>query len=191
MTSRPLRPQTSVRYADARVKQPRPPAKLSSALHRLPPPHRPARDGHRGGKTARFRVDPTGQPCPPTSGKTFRATTTGLQEHGLTLVGTQFQLVLLRRRMTCTARVVLCQPADVTTAPCRKRQPSKAAAPGHGKLGRNPLCTLSGRSADNLEPNGTARTFPDALQSTNYRTTSQSINRQPPTDHQPVPPASR
>ncbi len=29
------------------------------------------------------------------------------------------QLVLLRRRMTCTARVVLCQPAGVTTAPCR------------------------------------------------------------------------
>ena len=80
----PLAPQTSVHYADARVKQPRPPAKLSSALHRLPPPHRPARDGHRGGKTARFRVDPTGQPCPPItirvtppSGNTFRANQTG------------------------------------------------------------------------------------------------------------------
>ena len=30
-------------------------------------------------------------------------------------------------------------------------RPSKAAAPGHGKLGRNSRVTLSGRSADNLE----------------------------------------
>ena len=33
-------------------------------------------------------------------------------------------------------------------------RPSKAAAPGHGKLGRNSRVTLSGRSADNLEPQG-------------------------------------
>ena len=53
----------------------------------------------------------------PTPGESFGLA--GRQENGLTLVGTQFQLVLLRRCMYRMARVVLCQPAGVTTAPCR------------------------------------------------------------------------
>ena len=47
----PLVSRTSVRYADTRVKQPGR-RQLSSALLRLPPPHRPAYDGHRGGKSS-------------------------------------------------------------------------------------------------------------------------------------------
>ena len=60
-----------------------------------------------------------------TIGETNRANQTGLQEHGLTLVGTQFQLVLLRRCVYHTARAVLRQPAGVTTAPCRAVGPKK------------------------------------------------------------------
>ena len=62
MTPRHLRRRTSVHYPDTWVKQPRPPAKLSSALHRQPPPPRPAYAGRHGGKRLRFCVNPTGQP---------------------------------------------------------------------------------------------------------------------------------
>ena len=61
-----------------------------------------------------------------------------------------------------------------------------AASPSGTRKTRTKFAfTLSGRSADNLEPNGTARTFPDAHQSTSHPTTSQSIARQS-TDHQPA-----
>ncbi len=120
-------------------------------------------------------------------GKPF-GLTTGLQEHGLTLVGTQFSAG------PASSPYDLYGPcSSVPASGCHHRPVpetmalKKTAAPGHGKLGRNSLCTLSGRSADNLEPNGTARTFPDALQSTNYRTTSQLLpaTNYPPTTSQP------
>ena len=120
-------------------------------------------------------------------GKPF-GLTTGLQEHGLTLVGTQFSAG------PASSPYDLYGPcSSVPASGCHHRPVpetmalKKTAAPGHGKLGRNSLCTLSGRSADNLEPNGTARTFPDAL---NLPTTEPPVNcYQPPTTHRP--PASR
>ena len=93
MTPAPLHLRTSVHYADTRVKQPGR-RQLSSALLWLPPPHRPAYDGHRGGKRLRFRVNPTGQPCPPTNQPTAsrqhreKIRVAGPQKHGLTFVGT-------------------------------------------------------------------------------------------------------
>ena len=112
--------------------------------------------------------------------------TTGLQEHGLTLVGTQFSA-----GPASSPYVSFGPCSSVPASGCHHRpvpgcRPSKAAAPGHGKLGRNSLCTLSGRSADNLEPNRIARPSPMPI---NLPATQRLVNRQPPTDHQPAPPA--
>ena len=62
VTFAPLRPRTSVPYADTRVKQARPPAKLSSALHRTATATTPGARRAARRQTARFCVDPTGHP---------------------------------------------------------------------------------------------------------------------------------
>ena len=158
MTTRPLRPQTSVPYDGTWVKQP---GRRQSFLARYtgrPPPPLPARDGQRGGKRLafvstqpdipvhrptitqprhaikwlrgrRWSAAPTSQPSAshPHRGK-LRAGRPARKRPNPCRNFTM-QLVLLRRRMTCTARVVLCQPAGVTTVPCRMTNRLAGAGP--------------------------------------------------------------
>ena len=94
---------------------------------------------------------------------------------------------------------VSCGPcSSVPASGCHHRpvpgcRPSKAAAPGHGKLGRNSRVTLSGRSADNLEPQRPARAFPDAINSptATYQSPTTNPSERSRLPHENFPPPNR
>ena len=101
-----------------------------------------------------------------------RRTTIGEQPFGLTKRASRKRPNPCRNPISAGPASSLCVSyGPCSSAPasgCHHRpvpgcRPSKAAAPGHGKLGRNSRVTLSGRSADNLETPRPARAFPDAI----------------------------
>ena len=153
VTPRPLRPQTPVPYPDTRVKQPGRRQSFLARYTGRPPPPRPARDGQPGGNRLAFvSTQPDNPVHRPTStqprhaieglrGRRRPAASTGLPtashpHRGKVRAGRParkrpnpcrnftMQLVLLRRYTHRMARVVLCQPAGVTTVPCRMTQPA-------------------------------------------------------------------